>query len=174
MSVVKDPDNARARDAAFERLVREHQAALLRTCFLCLRDRAAAEDAVQETFVKAYRSMDSFRGECAERTWLVKIAMNVCRDLRRSAWFRFTDRRVTPEMLPEASAPCSQQDEELTAAVLRLPVKEREAVLMYYYHGMTTVEISEALGVAQSSVSGRLQRARQKLRDALERGRAHA
>ena len=168
MSVVKDPGGAQAREETLVRLVDTYQAALVRTCFLCLGDRSLAEDAVQETFVKAYRSLESFRGECSERTWLVKIAMNVCRDLRRSAWWRFTDRRVTPEMLPECAAPCSPQESELTEAVLRLPVKMRETVLMYYYHGMTVTDIAQALGVRQSSVSGRLQRARQKLREVLE------
>ena len=174
MSEVRGPDNAQEREAAFERLVEDYQAVLLRTCFLYLKDQALAEDAVQETFVKAYRHMEAFRGECSERTWLVKIAINVCRDLKRSAWFRFTDRRVTPDMLPEPAAPCSPQDEELTAAVLRLPVKLRETVLMYYYHGMTVSDMAKTLGISQSSVSGRLQRARGKLRDALEGRESHA
>ena len=174
MGAIKDPAAARRRDEAFVRLVEEHQASLLRTCYLCLGDRSLAEDAVQETFVKAYRSMASFRGECSQHTWLVKIAMNVCRDLRRTAWFRLTDRRVTPDMLPERAAAASSRDVELTEAVLHLPVRLRETVLMYYYHGMTVMEIAGALGVTQSSVSGRLQRARHKLRDALEGRETHA
>ena len=174
MSEVRGPDNAQERDGALERLVGQYQTTLLRTCFLYLGDRALAEDAVQETFMKAYRHMEAFRGECSERTWLVKIAVNVCRDLRRTAWFRFTDRRVTPEMLPEPTVPCSRQDEALTEAVMRLPLKLREPVLMYYYHQMTVHEIAETLKLSQSSVSGRLQRARGKLRDALEGRETHA
>ena len=46
-----------------------------------------AQDAVQETFFKAYKALDSFRGESTEKTWLYSIAFNVCRDMRRSAWF---------------------------------------------------------------------------------------
>lgn len=59
---------------------------------------------MQETFLKAYRSLDSFRSDSSEKTWLMKIAMNTCRDLRRFAYFRCTDRRFTPDMLPEAGA----------------------------------------------------------------------
>ena len=78
---------------------------------------------------------------------------------------------MTPDMLPEASAPFTEEEESLACAVMRLPAKLREVVLLHYYHGMTTVEISDTLGIAQSSVSGRLKRAREKLRTALEGGK---
>ncbi len=174
MSNVKGPDGAQERDQAFEELVAEHQTMLLRTCFLYLGDRALAEDAVQETFLKAYRSMDAFRGESSRRTWLMKIAMNTCRDLYRSGWFRWTDRRYTPDMLPETAAPVAEEDSELLLAVMRLPRRLREVTLLHYYQGMSTVEIADSLHIAQSSVSGRLKRAREKLRAALEGSEPHA
>lgn len=174
MSNVKGPDGAQDRSQMFEQLVEEHQTALLRSCYLYLRDRQLAEDAVQETFVKAYRSMETFRGESSQRTWLMRIAMNTCRDLHRSGWFRFMDRRYTPDMLPQPSAPLEEGEEELVAAVMRLPVKLREVVLLHYYHNLTTLEIADSLGIAQSSVSGRLKRAREKLRAALEGSEPHA
>ena len=93
------------REAALTGLVERHRTALVRMCCLCLGDASLAEDAAQETFLKAYRALDSFRGECDEKTWLMRIAINTCRDMRRSRWTRHVDRRVTPEMLPEASAP---------------------------------------------------------------------
>ncbi|NLD51978.1 MAG: hypothetical protein GX650_03695, partial [Clostridiales bacterium] len=58
---VQGPDNTQSKRLLLERLVAEHQASLLRTCYLYLRDRMQAEDAVQETFLKAWRSLDSFR-----------------------------------------------------------------------------------------------------------------
>jgi len=168
MSNVKGPDGAQNRDEAFEQLVLTHQTALLRTCYMYLRDRQSAEDAVQETFIKAYRSINSFRRESSERSWLMKIAINTCRDVYRSGWYRFMDRRFTPDMLPEPSESFSQQDETLVTAVMRLPLKLREVILLYYYQGMSTQEISDSLNIAQSSVSGRLKRARDKLRKTLE------
>ena len=56
-------------------------------CCVYLRDASMAEDAVQETFLKAYRALDSFKGDSSEKTWLYSIAMNVCRDMRRLAWY---------------------------------------------------------------------------------------
>ena len=115
----------------------------------------------------------AFRGDCSEKTWLMRIAVNVCRDMLRSAWFRHLDRRITLEQLPEPIAQPSEEDCFLTVEVMRLPQKYREAVLLYYYEAMTTDEIAQALGVAKSTVSARLEQGRQALRKALERRRLH-
>ena len=166
MTAVRDPDSGR--DQVSERLIGDYQVPLLRLCFMQLHDRALAEDAVQETFLKAYRGYDRFRGQSGEKTWLCHIAVNVCRDYRRGSWFRHMDRRVTPDMLPEASAEPDGQDIDLALAIMNLPNKLREAIILYYYHDMGTEEIAEALGIAQASVSNRLKRGREKLRRALE------
>ena len=159
-----------ARDEALCALVEQYQAALLRVCYMYLRDRALAEDAVQESFIKAYRTMDSFRGECSQKTWLMRIAVNTCRDMLRSAWFKRLDRRITPEELPQAAAPQQEHDAELALEVMRLPRKLKDVVLLYYYQNLTMAETADALGISQSSVSVRLTRARSRLRAALERG----
>ncbi len=168
MEVVKGPDSRETREEALTRLVSEYQTPLLRTCYMYLKDAQLAEDAVQETFLKAYRTLPSFRGECSEKTWLTKIAMNICRDFLRGAWLRHVDRRVTPEMLPEPAAPADAEDGELLAAVMNLPRRHREVILLYYYQEMSTQDIALALGLKRSSVSGRLQRARARLRGLLE------
>ena len=168
MGVVQGPDSNQDQNERFERLVNQFQASLLRTCYMYLRDREQAEDAVQETFFKAYRNFGTFRGESAEKTWLMKIAINTCRDMRRTGWSLHMDRRVTPEMLPEASVPFEEIEEGLIVEVMNLPLRLREVILLYYYQNMDTNEIAQTLGIARSSVSGRLQRARKKLREILE------
>ena len=161
------------RAAALTALAERHRTALVRMCCLCLGDASLAEDAAQETFLKAYRALDSFRGECDEKTWLMRIAINTCRDMRRSRWTRHVDRRVTPEMLPEASAPFDERDEELTLALMRLPPKQREAVLLRYYQRMSLAQTAQAMGVTVSTVSKQLGRALRSLRGILEGGREH-
>ena len=146
-------------------LMTRYERDLLRTCCAILGDRQLAEDAVQETFLKAYRHLDEFRGESGEKTWLMRIASNVCSDQRRSRWFRFMDRRVTPEELPDSG--CTPRDTALSDAILRLPHKQKEAVLLYYYHGMTLEETAAALGVRPASASLRLKRARAQLKNLL-------
>lgn len=169
MGALPNPDGVPDVDQTLERLVAQFQIPLLRTCYLILRDRTLAEDAVQETFMKAYRNLGTFRGESSEKTWLMRIAMNTCRDMRRSSWFRHINHTVTPEMLQDVSAAGETDEEALINEVMRLPFTLREVVLLYYYQNTDTNEISEILGIARSSVSGRLQRARQKLRTVLER-----
>ena len=165
MDTVKGPN--RTPEEEITRLVEAHQLALLRLCFAYLHDRALAEDAVQETFLKAYKSLGQFRREASEKTWLCRIAVNCCKDIYRGGWFRHVDRRVTLDMLPEPSAEASPQDMELTAAVMTLPLRLREVVLLYYFQDMTTVEIAETLRISQQAVSSRLLRAREKLRKTL-------
>ena len=156
-------------DRAFEGIVQRYQEAVLRVCFLYLCDKTLAEDATQETFLKVYRSMDAFRGESSEKTWIMKIAVHTCYDINHSRWFRFMNRRVTPETLPDqAAAACDEQDGELAVSVMKLPKKLREVILLYYYQGLKVNEIAGILNISHSSVSGRLNRGREKLRNLLE------
>ena len=168
MSRIKGPDQAQDPSQELERLVLRYQQPLLRTCFLYLRDRALAEDAVQETFLKAYRSLASFRGECSEKTWLMKIAMNTCCDLRRAYRCAASTRAVFPTCCRRRRNPSHRRQEALVMQVMQLPRKLREVTLLYYYQNMTVTEIAASLGISQSSVSGRLKRARNKLRTLLE------
>jgi len=154
----------------FCRMVEAHQTALLRTCYVVLKDYALAEDAVQETFLKAYRAMGAFRGECGQKTWLMRIALNTCRDMKRLAWLRRVDRRVTPEQLPQACVPFEARDDSILQCILRLPRKEREVLLLYFYQDMTLEEIGQSLGLSKSTISSRLKRAKEKLRAVLEGG----
>ena len=108
-------------DERFIRLVAAYQRQLLHMCAMILRDDAAAEDAVQETFLKACAGLPDFRGACSEKTWLTKIALHVCRDLRRGRWFRHVDRGVEIENLPQASVPAEEGDDSLFQAVCSLP-----------------------------------------------------
>ena len=166
MSVVKGPDSEI--ESTIRQMIDEHQTTLLRLCYLYLHDVQLAEDAVQETFIKAVRTLDKFRGESSVKTWLTRIAMRTCCDMRRSFWFRRMDRRFTPEMLP---APVQEVDEDetaLTLAVMNLPKKEREVIILYYYQNMNMSEIADALGMTQPTVSYRLKRARERLRRELE------
>lgn len=168
METVNAPDS-RAADA-LERLIRENEVSLKRLCYLYLHDEAMAEDAVQDTFLKAYRALKGFRGEASEKTWLTRIAVNTCKDMLRSAWFRHTDRRVTAEMLPAAQEIRDPYHLEITAAVMNLPGKLREVILLYYYRGLSTVEVAEVLKISQPAVTSRLKRARDRLKTELKGG----
>ena len=94
--------------------------------------------------------------------------------MQRGGWFRHIDRRVSLESLPEPAVQPTDDNVELTLALMSLPRKLREALMLYYYQDMSTTEIAETLGTAQSTVSNRLRRGRDALRKALERSEGHA
>ena len=165
MDTGKGPD--RNVEDEITRMVETHQLSLLRLSFAYLHDRTLAEDAVQETFLKAYKSYGSFRRESSEKAWLSRIALNCCRDIKRSAWFRHTNRAVSPDMLPEPTTEAAERDDTLTLEIMKLPIRLREVILLYYFEDMTTNEIAETMRISQQAVSGRLNRARTKLRKAL-------
>ena len=159
------------RAAWLEQAMARHEESLLRMCFAYLGDAALAEDAVQETFWKAYRALERFRGDAGEKTWLLRIAINTCRDLRRSAWFRHVDRRVTLEALGEPADPgreWSRWDDTLTRAVMELKPKYREAVLLCCYQGLTGQEAASVLKISRAAVMNRLKQAKATLRRELE------
>lgn len=162
------------REQAFTRMVEAYQPALLKMCFVILRDRGLAEDAVQETFIKAYRAMDSFRQECGEKTWLTRIAVNTCRDIRRLHWFRLVDLKAALEDIPMPPVPFEEEDERLTLAIMNLPLKEKEPLMLYYYQDMSMADIADTLHISVSTVSNRLKRARTRLHNVLEGGDRHA
>ncbi len=161
-------ENKALREAWLERAMEQYEESLLRMCFVYLGDAQLAEDAVQETFLKAYRSLSGFRGEASEKTWLLRIAINTCKDVRRGAWFRHVDRNVALDQLREPSAPDAAFDDSLTRAVMALKPRYRAAVLLCYYKGLTGQEAAQALGVSRATVMNRLRKAKEQIKKALE------
>ena len=170
METVKGPDSQRER---IEAMVVRYQLPLLKLCYAYLHDEELAKDAVQETFIKAYKNLESFRETASEKTWLNRIAINTCKDLHRSGWFRHVDRSVTPDMLPEAKTPVAPEDMNLTAEIMQLPVKLREAALLCWFQGLTYEEAADVLGISLQAVGSRLNRARRRLRFAMEGSEEH-
>ena len=170
MNSVMGPERKEKR---IERMINLYQLPLLRMCILYLHDEHLAKDAVQETFIKAYRNLDSFREASAEKTWLTRIAINTCKNLYRSSWFQHVDRSVTWEHLVQQPAPEKQDVNELTLEIMRLPLKMREVALLCWLQGMTHEEAADVLGISRQAVSSRLNRARRKLRYAMERSDEH-
>ena len=169
MGMIQAPNQTPA--DRLDRMVHKYEKDLLRICCVYLRDRAAAEDVVQETFLKAFRNMDSFRGDSSEKTWLTTIALNCCRDYRRSAWYRYIDPRISVDQLPFlTSAPPSDDHIALTMAIMKLKPKYMEVVLLYFYEGYPIKDIAKMLHLTEAAVSTRIRKAKLKLKEDLEGG----
>lgn len=161
-------DDQESREERLERMMRSYGDRLVRTCALILRDAALAEDAVQDSFLKAWKALEDFRGESSELSWLMRICINTCRDYQRGFWLRRVDRGGRMEEAALIAQDAPMEDAELARAVMALPLKYREAVLLRYYHDLSLREMADILGTGVSTVSSRLIRARERLREALK------
>ena len=163
------PDASRhGRGLSVEELIDSYGDDVLRLCVLILGDRQLAEDAFQITMTKAWRQLASFRGESGEKTWLSHIAANVCRDMLRTGWMRLLRRSDPIEALPELAAPGEDEGGSgVRDAVLALPGRYREVIVLYYFEDMKQREIAQALRLPVHTVSTRLRRARAMLAKAL-------
>lgn len=150
------------------RWMAEYGDELQRLCFLMLSDHALAEDALQDTFLKAFQAHAKFKGESSEKTWLTRIAVNCCHDLRRKSWFKRIDWSAELASIPDTADHYAQVDDTVAREVLCLPPKYRDPVLLFYYQNFDTKEAAEILGIPQSTALTRLRRARLLLKDALK------
>ena len=150
-----------SREEQFEAWMHLCEHDVLRTCLLFLSDHALAEEALQETFLKVWCSMDRYEGRsgASVKTWILTIAVNTCRDQRRSAWFRRRRENVPVE---DVSLPCPnvpQEAREMYIDVQRLPDKLKEAVVLHHYHRLTKKETAEMLHISRAALDRRLQKA---------------
>lgn len=168
---------ARARigdDAAFEELVRRYRNDVYGLSYHFLRNREEAWDVSQEVFIKAYRSLNQFRGEAGFKTWILRIAANHCKDL-------FKKRRiptVSMDALPTQDFFASQSDPgqalsntELGTAIQQaldgLPAKHRMAFVLREFEDMSYKQMAEVMACSEGTVMSRLHHARKKLQTKL-------
>ena len=125
---------------------------------------------MQETFIKAYDHIDELLSGKIESTkaWLIRIAVNTCKDTLRSSWMRHIDNRQEIEALPLSMASCAEERLALTQAIMALAPKHREIVLLYYYQDMSLRACAQVLGISAPTATRRLQQAQKKLRIQLE------
>ena len=151
------------------RMAYEHTAEIYRCCLAMLRDRQLAEDASQETFLRALRKISGFRRQSGERTWLLAIAMNVCRDMLRKPYHQRVMQMAEVRRIDTAE-PYSRLEarDAMLEAIAALPEKQRAAVLLHYYYDLSVPEVAQALRISRGTASAHLTRARRALREMLD------
>lgn len=162
-----------ALDRQLRMLIDEHASAVYQLAYGILHDAGLAEDVVQETMIKAWRSLGDFRGDSSTRTWVLRIAHNTAIDSVR----RRRDRLTAPEDLPEAARGDSEDParrasdraelELLGAAMDRLDELSRSIVVLREVEGMTYAQIAQTLDLPIATVKTRLLRARRALQQAV-------
>jgi RNA polymerase sigma-70 factor (ECF subfamily) len=157
---------------AFDEIVERHKGAVFRAALAALRNREDAEDVTQETFITAYRKLDTFRGESQLRTWLSRIAWNRSLDQRRRGRFRSylhldepdAVEIATPEADPERSTLAASVHARVKREIERLPENLRDTLLLASGGDLDYGSIAEMMGVREGTVKSRVFEARAMLR----------
>ena len=172
---------------AFADVVGSYQRQAMRLALYLLRDAAEADEAVQDTFVKVFTHITSYREDLPFEAWFTRILANTCRDRqkarrRRERWETIgferpdqtgsvVDRAHAPGPSPEDALLGSERRRELMSAIDTLPRRQRDILLLCHVEGQSPREVGEMTGLTESTVRVHLFRALRKLRGALEAGR---
>jgi RNA polymerase sigma-70 factor (ECF subfamily) len=154
--------------AAFAGIVRRWQTPLVNMAWRYCRDRGRAEELAQEAFIRAWRGLAQWRCESSFSTWLFALAANVY----RSELKRFPAVNLPLEAAPEPSGPALQHhalaekssQEAVRRAVLALPLRYREPVILFYFHEMDLAAAARTMRLPEGTLKARLSRARALLR----------
>ncbi|MBI2422996.1 MAG: RNA polymerase sigma factor [Candidatus Hydrogenedentes bacterium] len=156
---------------AFSELVRRHQQIVYNISYRYMRDVALAEDMTQEAFLKAFRLLKGFRGDCSFSTWMYRVATSVClTELNRRK------RRGEVELLPRHAADIAVQPsytvdipEQMRSCVGKLSERYATIVTMYYLRGVSYDEIAQAMDIPMGTLKTWMFRARKQLKKVVEK-----
>ena len=152
---------------AFTEIVEAYQRPVFNLCYRMLGDPDEAEDAAQETFLRAYDSMHRYDRQRSFSTWLLSIAAHYCIDQLRKRRLTFISMDATPQLDPpdhgpgpEATTTINEEQRQVQSLLKSLNSQDRAAVIMYYWYDFSYDEIAVALKMTVSAVKSRLHRAR--------------
>ena len=162
---------------AFEQLITPLEQLIWRICWHYTGNRESAEDCGQETMIRIWRSLDSYRGDCALESWVYRIAANCCMDFLRK---KKRDKSVSVEPMreqgfdptdpspgTEEQAVAADEQRRLREAVAQLPEEQREALILTQLEKIPYEEAAKALGVSEGTVKSRVNRAKARLKEIL-------
>lgn len=147
------------------RAVEKYADTVFRICILHLKNKSDAEDIFQEVFLKFALNDKEFENANHEKAWIIRVTINACKDLIKSF---FRSRTIS---IDELISVADEEKEDLSyvlEAVLKLPVKYRDAIYLHYYEGYSAFEIGEILGKNENTVYSILSRGRSMLKESLE------
>ena len=154
---------------SFDELYRLYATDVLRVSYYYLGNREQAEDVTQDVFVRLITNQPELE-QGREKAWLLKVALNRCRDIWRGSWFKkVVLGHPAFELFPAPDDIGTAADRyALAEAVSRLRPEFKEVVLLFYYQGFSVSDIASMLDIAEGTVSSRLSRAREKLQKDLK------
>lgn len=145
-------------DNCIEEIMEKYGDMVYRLSIVYLKNSHDADDAYQEVFLRLFNSSPSFESEEHRKAWLITVTANYCKNILRSVWFRRTD--ALDETFPSPDIP----ENDVTAEVMKLPLKYRRVLYLHYYEGYSTEEIGEIISQNPATVRTQLKRGRELLK----------
>jgi RNA polymerase sigma-70 factor, ECF subfamily len=163
------------KDLLIDEIMNKYGQEILQLTYSYVNNKTIAEDLTQDIFVKCYKSLHTYSGKSKLRTWLWRIAINHCKDFHRS-WYTKNVVIAGEEMpsngtqkeLVEQAVIQKEEDDELIAAIITLPIKYREVIYLFYYEELPLKEIALVTDTGLNTVKTRLRRAKELLKEELE------
>ncbi|MCY9141166.1 sigma-70 family RNA polymerase sigma factor [Peribacillus frigoritolerans] len=142
---------------------------ILQLVYSYVKDAVVAEDLTQEIFIKCYKALPTYNQQSNIRTWLWRIAINHCKDYRKSWYFRKVstaeeEQDWTSTDNVEEEVIQQDEDRQLAVVVMELPIQYRELIYLHYFQEMKLKEISEITGVKLGTVKTRMRQAKRRLK----------
>ncbi|MEK3766008.1 MULTISPECIES: sigma-70 family RNA polymerase sigma factor [unclassified Solibacillus] len=168
------------KDFLLEKIMIEYGNELVRLAFSYVKDVETAKDLVQNTFIKCYKNIDSFRFDAQIKTWLYRITINECKDYLKSWNYKMVQVKSFINETAKSILPSTEKkvidkynNEEIKDTIYSLPKVYREVVYLYYYDSLSTEEIANVLDISVNTVKTRLRRAKQRLESMLKEAELH-
>ena len=146
-----------------ENLISLHGNDVLRIATAYTRNPDISEDIFQEVFIKVAQNINKFEKRSSEKSWIIRITINTCKDYLKSSW----NKKVVPMDVIETNSDIFTED-SIIKEILKLPIKYKEVLLLYYYQDLLTSDIAKILNIPEPSVRTRLRRARELIKEKLK------
>ena len=161
----------RGREEAYRQLIEEYGNKLLRTCYLILNDREEAEDVVQETFIKVFNKIDTFKEKSGLYTWIYAIALNLSRDRMRTKqdMLELKDEWIGNDDV-ESHVEINFDREQLRKEIFGMNSLYREVLVLFYFEELSIKKISNLLNEKEGTIKSKLSRGRNMLKESLLKG----
>lgn len=163
------------KDLQIEEIMNRHGQEILQLVFSYVNNKAIAEELTQDIFVKCYKALHTYNGKSKLKTWLWRIAINHCKDFLKS-WYNKKVFNTEEESLynraskeiVEQTVIQKEEENQLIAAIMKLPIKYREVIYLFYYEDLPIKEIAIVTDAGENTVKTRLRRAKELLKEQLE------
>jgi len=161
----------KGREEAYRQIVEEYGNRLLRTCYLILKDREEAEDVVQETFIKVFQKVETFKEKSGLYTWIYTIALNLSRDrLRKKQDIIMIEDEWIGNNDVESYVEKNINKEILRNELFEMNSLYREVLVLFYFEELSIKEISNLLNEKEGTIKSKLSRGRNILKESLLKG----